>query len=374
MNELEKKFKTEVMKIYEKSLTANRLPFKEYIPLLYWNLFGQTGQIYTVGVVDNKVYIENIHDRILEVQNEYLHGVRTYPNPGQLDIISLFENEEFKSKVIAGVELGRVGNIYLWNNVIVFLSNQKSRVNITLLVKDQTEAEEFIKILKTLRLDNRRKNMYTFLIKSDEGLKERKLLFDDQLVDLKKNYNDDLPWNELMRFIKDDHEGISILYGPAGTGKTTLIKKLIQESPDKNFVLVNSKDLESPDSECYLEYFLEEENRIFILEDCEKLLLTRNRGGGSNQLATILNMTDGLLGNTLKTKFIGTFNTDLRNIDEALLRRGRLKVKYYVGPLCLEKTRELARDPSINKEMTLAEIYNKEENDFSKNSGKKIGF
>jgi SpoVK/Ycf46/Vps4 family AAA+-type ATPase len=167
---------------------------------------------------------------------------------------------------------------------------------------------------------------------------------------------------------------LAILYGPAGTGKTTLLKKLIQENPKKEFILINSKDLENPDSEGYLEYFLENKNRIFILEDCEKLLLSRNQGGGSNQLVTILNMADGLLGSTLKTKFICTFNTDLGNVDEALLRKGRLKLKYYVGPLCLEKTRELAKDETIQKEMTLAEIYNQEENDFSKTSQKRIGF
>jgi SpoVK/Ycf46/Vps4 family AAA+-type ATPase len=85
-------------------------------------------------------------------------------------------------------------------------------------------------------------------------------------------------------------------------------------------------------------------------------------------------MTDGLLGSTLKTKFIGTFNTDLRNIDEALLRKGRLRLKYHVGPLCVEKTRKLMGDETIEKGMTLAEIYNKEENDFSKKIEKKIGF
>jgi SpoVK/Ycf46/Vps4 family AAA+-type ATPase len=174
--------------------------------------------------------------------------------------------------------------------------------------------------------------------------------------------------------VRGGKEGLAILYGPAGTGKTTLLKKLIQENPKKEFILINSKDLENPDSEGYLEYFLENKNRIFILEDCEKLLLSRNQGGGSNQLVTILNMADGLLGSTLKTKFICTFNTDLRNIDEALLRKGRMRLKYYVGPLCLEKTRILANDVTIQKEMTLAEIYNQEENDFSKTSQKRIGF
>jgi SpoVK/Ycf46/Vps4 family AAA+-type ATPase len=254
------------------------------------------------------------------------------------------------------------------------ISLNKAKTSVSLFTANEKEAEDFLGLITLLRPNNRKKNTYTFLVKSDDGLNEKKLSFERQEVDLKKNYNDDLPWNEMMKFVGSEKEGLAILYGPAGTGKTTLIKHLIQENPEKNFILINSKDLENPDSEYYLEYFLENDNRIFILEDCEKLLLTRNQGGGSNQLITILNMTDGLLGSTLKTKFICTFNTDLRNIDTALLRKGRMKVKYYVGPLCVEKCRELMNDKTIQKEMTLAEIYNREENDFSKETKKRIGF
>jgi hypothetical protein len=283
-------------------------------------------------------------------------------------------NPEFISEIKTSVEISRTGTVYYWKNMIVWLSYLRNRIWVYLFTKDREEAESFLKLVTIPKINKKKRNMYSFLVKSENGIDERKLMFDSQRIDLKKNYNDDLPWNELKEFVRSGKEGLAILYGPAGTGKTTLLKKLIQENPKKEFILINSKDLENPDSEGYLEYFLENKNRIFILEDCEKLLLSRNQGGGSNQLVTILNMADGLLGSTLKTKFICTFNTDLRNIDEALLRKGRMRLKYYVGPLCLEKTRILANDVTIQKEMTLAEIYNREENDFSKTSQKRIGF
>ncbi len=87
-------------------------------------------------------------------------------------------------------------------------------------------------------------------------------------------------------------------------------------------------------------------------------------------LETILNLSDGILGNTLKTKFICTFNTNLRNIDKALLRKGRLRMRYEFKKLSIEKTKRLVE--GATKEMTLAEIYNQEDNGIK--DKEKIGF
>ena len=376
MEQEEQKFKEEVMKVYEKFLDAGRGDFREFIHLIYWNMFGDTCQSYSISKFndEDQIFLRGTNELIDERKEEFVSGVGRYSGPVQVDMIRLMNNPEFISEIKTSVEISRIGTIYYWKNMIVWLSYLRNRIWVYLFTKDREEAESFLKLVTIPKISKKKRNMYSFLVKSETGIDERKLMFDSQRIDLKKNYNDDLPWNELKEFVRSEKEGLAILYGPAGTGKTTLLKKLIQENPKKEFILINSKDLENPDSEGYLEYFLENKNRVFILEDCEKLLLSRNQGGGSNQLVTILNMADGLLGSTLKTKFICTFNTDLRNIDEALLRKGRMRLKYYVGPLCLEKTRILANDVTIQKEMTLAEIYNQEENDFSKTSQKKIGF
>jgi hypothetical protein len=376
MEQEEQKFKEEVMKVYEKFLGVGRGDFREYVHLIYWNMFGDTCQSYSISKFndEDQIFLRGTNELIDERKEEFVSGIGRYSGPVQVDMIRLMNNPEFISEIKTSVEISRIGTIYYWKNMIVWLSYLRNRIWVYLFTKDREEAESFLKLVTIPKISKKKRNMYSFLVKSENGIDERKLMFDSQRIDLKKNYNDDLPWNELKEFVRSGKEGLAILYGPAGTGKTTLLKKLIQENPKKEFILINSKDLENPDSEGYLEYFLEDKNRIFILEDCEKLLLSRNQGGGSNQLVTILNMADGLLGSTLKTKFICTFNTDLRNIDEALLRKGRMRLKYYVGPLCLEKTRILANDVTIQKEMTLAEIYNQEENDFSKTSQKRIGF
>ena len=73
------------------------------------------------------------------------------------------------------------------------------------------------------------------------------------------------------------------------------------------------------------------------------------------------------------------FNNDIKSIDKALLRKGRLIDKYQFGKLSKEKTATL-----ISKkyglegeygEMTLAEIFNLKHENHGKNPDKKrIGF
>ena len=78
-------------------------------------------------------------------------------------------------------------------------------------------------------------------------------------------------------------------------------------------------------------------------------------------LSNILNITDGIVGDLVKAKFICTFNCDLSEIDSALLRKGRLLQKYEFKPLTGETLEGLAKELGLPgdhpKEMTLADIY-----------------
>lgn len=129
----------------------------------------------------------------------------------------------------------------------------------------------------------------------------------------------------------------------------------------------------------FISFMMENKDSIFILEDCEQVLMAReeNRFGGA--IANILNMSDGLMSDIFNIKFICTFNTDVENIDEALLRPGRCFVNYEFKPLSADKSAKLLESlgHSIDKprDMTLAQIYNyKPEENTSKQVSRKIGF
>ena len=61
----------------------------------------------------------------------------------------------------------------------------------------------------------------------------------------------------------------------------------------------------------------------------------------NSNLAMILNITDGILGESLGIQIIATFNTDVQNIDPALKRKGRLKSAYEFKALSPEKANVL---------------------------------
>jgi ATP-dependent 26S proteasome regulatory subunit len=93
-------------------------------------------------------------------------------------------------------------------------------------------------------------------------------------------------------------------------------------------------------------------------------------------------MTDGLLSDCLNISIVATFNVDIKNIDEALLRKGRLLTQYKFDKLSTEKSKKLLKklghsEIEVKEPMTLADIYYYGENNngnHAESTKKKIGF
>ena len=85
-----------------------------------------------------------------------------------------------------------------------------------------------------------------------------------------------------------------------------------------------------------------------------------------------------MLGDSLCIKFICTFNAPLKDIDHALLRKGRLVARYEFRELSPEKANRLIEAehldvPPQDHPMTLADIYNYHDNDYAPEE-RKVGF
>ena len=203
-------------------------------------------------------------------------------------------------------------------------------------------------------------------------------------IDIKKNYNNDFeaPYEKICSLIEEEGEAsLMLFYGEPGTGKSTVIKHLIGKYPDKDFIFMDGALLCNVGQEKLMSYFLDNNDTIFILEDCEKSLANRDHNFNP-VMPVLLNITDGIIADVLGIKLICTFNTALSNIDPALKRKGRLSMKYEFRKLAKDKCQEIVNTSDLIKEkftvtedMTLAELYNHDdENDYSKNNTKKIGF
>ena len=197
-------------------------------------------------------------------------------------------------------------------------------------------------------------------------------------LNINENYNDDIKpvLKDIKKFLNEQKSGLILLRGQVGTGKTNLIRHLITTFP-KNYILVTNalaSHLASPE---FISFMLDHKNSVFILEDCEQILMARDQNI-SSAIANILNMSDGLMSDIFNVKFICTFNADINKIDDAILRKGRCFANYEFKPLCKEKTKVLLEKQNIHiddpRPMTLAEIFNYQGEDYTQQSTKKIGF
>lgn len=208
-------------------------------------------------------------------------------------------------------------------------------------------------------------------------------------LDINKNYNDDFPQEHaiIRKFIEtDDESGLLILHGEKGTGKSTYIRHLISTNPERRFVYIPANMVRMLSEPNFSTFLMTLQNHVIILEDCEEAIKDRKSNGSPAAVSLLLNMTDGLLSDGLGLKFICTFNDDVKNIDTALLRKGRLISKYEFKPLNVEKANELLDDlycekwesgeyeiePVTDKALSLADIYHFYEASYEKERRKII--
>lgn len=336
------------------------------LPMCYTFAFGNTDKIEFTKYINkqpNKNIKHLIDDRIL------LNG---FIENSDFEIIQYSQHEHLvvgkKYPFLTNIELSDTSDksISIFQNV--YLPN-----NIT-----QEELENIYNELKPYFEPIKREEDIDFGIAAvggDGSLYTNYYDFKPIDVDIDKNYNDDIPYDRMIEILnQEDSAALMLFYGEPGTGKSTLIKKFISEMSDKEFIFMDGTLLANIQQDRLMSYFLECQDSIFIFEDCEKILLNRDNNYNPT-MSILLNLTDGIISDVLNIKVICTFNTALKNIDKALLRKGRLKLKYEFKKLTKEKASKLLEGETINEDMSLADIYYyKEENDYSKKQERKIGF
>lgn len=197
-------------------------------------------------------------------------------------------------------------------------------------------------------------------------------------VDIEMNYNDDLPYDEIVDALESEEAGLIILRGEPGTAKSTLIRHLIT-TLDMDFIYLDHSCFDSMTDSSFIQTLADYENSILILEDCEDMVKDRTADGTNNKIAALLNLSSGLLADSFKFKIICTFNAPIAKVDKALLRKGRLKVDYEFKKLSPQKTAALAaklgKEIKPGDSMTAGDIYNNDVTvEFGAREKKKIGF
>jgi len=200
------------------------------------------------------------------------------------------------------------------------------------------------------------------LMPSADGMQLHKTFFKATPLELDKHYNDDFveEYDKIRNLIIENESGLVLWHGMPGTGKTTALKHLMSLNLGREFIFIPSGYAKTLGEPGFNSLLARNEGTVLIIEDAEALL--KQQGDRSAAMSNLLNITDGILREVFKSLIICTFNTDLKNIDEALLRGGRLRSRYEFKKLTAEKT---GTEP-----LTLSElIFGKEEK-----KNKVIGF
>jgi SpoVK/Ycf46/Vps4 family AAA+-type ATPase len=187
--------------------------------------------------------------------------------------------------------------------------------------------------------------------------------------------------NKILKSLNEqDSKGIVLLHGIPGTGKSYYLKHLSTLIKEKRVMWLPQTAADSLCNPDFITFLMNNRNSILIIEDGERVIKDREGFAGSaNAVSNLLNLTDGILSDCLHIQVVATFNTDIKSIDKALLRKGRLIVDYEFGKLSVDNTNRLFDNLKINhvadEGMTLADIYNFNQEDLSNHKQrKKIGF
>lgn len=286
----------------------------------------------------------------------------------QQTMIALYEH--FKDK--AYVVRKEMYPVLVMDHQIIMFSAYSH--NIFIMQSDSVLSEE----IKQLVVDNKHdkdNRWFTFVTSTSHGFDETPMKAKKQEINIATNYNDDLPDNEIKDFLKGNQSGLILLHGEPGTGKTTYIRHLMYELKGRRFIVLDSSVFNYITDASFIQLLLENKNAVIILEDCESMLADRTTG--NNKLSALLNLSDGIIGDSFNFKFICTFNANVTKLDKALLRRGRMKLKYEFKNLCPEKTQALGKqlgyDIPEGKSLSLADIFNYGVDNGNREE-KKVGF
>lgn len=156
------------------------------------------------------------------------------------------------------------------------------------------------------------------------------------------------PIEQLAAAFEMNTSNLLFLIGTPGTGKSTLIRWLCGQLRHRQiYQFAGDQTIKNPNFDTYLSML--PKDSLVIIEDADDIV--GKRTDGNRTMTTLLNEIDGVASKGIKF-IISTNLPTTRDVDEALLRPGRLAYSIEFRKLSVDELKEVARELGIFREIT----------------------
>ena len=338
----------------------------QFIRMVFFDQFGEVPCCLTIDASRTGT-IYKFHDKTSIKAEKAIDVEKTY-----MAITKAFDVEYNAGPHLYPVTVGLYGNEFTLKGDGFLVNVDSLCMNVLYLPEKYDLPRKLANLIQWDRKPQKAKTVSYIVY--DQGFSVKTLVVKSQDTDISLNYNDDLPDDRIRKWVNDNDSGLMILHGEPGTGKTSYIRNLVTTS-HKEFMVFDKSLFHHMTDASLVRLLLDQRDSVIVLEDCEDLLTNRQDIGSC--MGAILNMTDGILGDSLRFKFICTFNADIVNIDPAILRKGRMRLKYEFKKLKADKAVALGKKLGVevpHEDMALCDVYNYLQDVGNKTEKQKIGF